>query len=131
MRKLNMLSKLDCKKNVTGFSFLELLIILVIIGIVAAIATPQLKHYKQLIYDRESKDNLEKLYQACEKFWSNDINTQCSIDIAKETSNGYIQSSNVVVTIPLERATKTNFQAMAKHSSSDKTYTIDEKGSIR
>ena len=126
-----MLSKLDRKKSVTGFSFLELFIILVIIGILAAVAIPQLEHYKQLRYDRESKDNLEKLYQACEKFWSNDINTQCSIDIAKESSNGYIQSSNVVLTIPLGRATKTNFQAMAKHSSSDKTYTIDEKGSIR
>ena len=126
-----MLSKLDRKKNANGFSFLELLIIIIIIGILAAIATPQLKHYKQLRYDRESKDNLEKLYQACEKFWVDDINTQCSIDIAKETTNGYIQSSNVVMTIPLGRGTKTDFQAMAKHSSSDKTYTIDEKGNIR
>jgi len=126
-----MLSKLDRKKNANGFSFLELLIIIIIIGILAAIATPQLKHYKQLRYDRESKDNLEKLYQACEKFWVDDINTQCSIDIAKEATNGYIQSSNVVMTIPSGRGTKTDFQAMAKHSSSDKTYTIDEKGNIR
>ena len=126
-----MLSKLDRKKNANGFSFLELLIIIIIIGILAAIATPQLKHYKQLRYDRESKDNLEKLYQACEKFWADDLNTQCSIDIAKEATNGYIQSSNVVMTIPSGRGTKTDFQAMAKHSSSDKTYTIDEKGNIR
>ena len=126
-----MLSKLDRKKNANGFSFLELLIIIIIIGILAAIATPQLKHYKQLRYDRESKDNLEKLYRACEKFWADDINTQCSIDIAKEATNGYIQSSNVAMTIPSGRGTKTDFQAMAKHSSSDKTYTIDEKGNIR
>ena len=126
-----MLSKLDRKKNANGFSFLELLIIIIIIGILAAIATPQLKHYKQLRYDRESKDNLEKLYQACEKFWVDDINTQCSIDIAKEATNGYIQSLHVVMTIPSGRGTKTDFQAMAKHSSSDKTYTIDEKGNIR
>ena len=126
-----MLSKLDRKKNANGFSFLELLIIIIIIGILAAIATPQLKHYKQLRYDRESKDNLEKLYQACEKFWADDLNTQCSIDIAKEATNGYIQSSNVVMTIPSGRGTKTDFQAMAKHSSSDKTYTIDEKRNIR
>ena len=126
-----MLSKLDRKKNVNGFSFLELLIVIIIIGILAAIATPQLKHYKQLRYDREAKDNLEKLYQACEKFWADDINTHCSIDIAKEATNGYIQSSNVVMTIPSGRGTKTDFQAMAKHGSSDKTYTIDEKRNIR
>jgi len=35
------------------------------------------------------------------------------------------------MTIPSGRGTKTDFQAMAKHSSSDKTYTIDEKGNIR
>ena len=126
-----MLSKLDRKKNANGFSFLEMLIIIIIIGILAAIATPQLKHYKQLRYDRESKDNLEKLYQACEKFWADDLNTQCSIDIAKEATNGYIQSLHVVMTIPSGRGTKTDFQAMAKHNSSDKTYTIDEQRNIR
>ena len=126
-----MLSKLDRKKSVMGFSFLELLIILVIIGILAAVAIPQLEHYKQLRYDRESKDNLERLYHACEKFWSNDINTQCSIDIAKQTTNGFIQSSNVAIVIPPGKETRTDFQATAKHSSSDKAYTIDEKGNIR
>ena len=125
------MKKLDRKNNITGFSFLELLIVLVIIGILAAVAIPQLDHYKQLRHDRESKNNLEVLYQACEKFWGNDINTQCSLEIAKEAANGYIQSTNVVVKIPLGRETKTNFQAMAKHSSSDKTYTIDEKGGVR
>ena len=123
--------KLDRKKDVTGFSFLELLIIFVIVGILAAIATPQLEHYKQLRYDRESKENLEKLHQACDKFWGDDINSQCSIDIAKEAQNGYIQSSDVDILISQGKETKTDFQATAKHSSSNKTYIIDEKGNIR
>jgi Tfp pilus assembly protein PilE len=131
MTELDILSKLDRKNNIAGFSFLEFLIILVILGILAAVAIPQLDHYKQLRYDRESKNNLERLYQTCEKFWGNDINAKCSIDIAKEAVNGYIQSTNVVVTIPFGREKRNDFQAMAKHSSSDKTYTIDEKGGVR
>ena len=114
-----------------GFSFLELLIVIVIIGSVAAIAIPQLERYKQLRFDRESKDNLEKFYQACEKFWMGSINTKCSLDIAKKTTNGFIQSPNVVIVIPQGKETKVDFQAMAKHNSSNKTYTIDEKGNIR
>ncbi|SVC54349.1 uncharacterized protein METZ01_LOCUS307203 [marine metagenome] len=126
-----MLSKLERKINVMGFSFLELLIVIVIIGTIAAIAIPQLERYKQLRYDRESKDNLEKFYQACEKFWMDNINTKCSLDIAKETTNGFIQSPNVVIVIPKGKETKADFQAMAKHNSSNKTYTMDEKGNIR
>ena len=126
-----MLSKLDREKNAKGFSFLELLILLVIIGILAAIATPQLENFKKVRYDREAKDNLERIYQACEKFWLNDITIQCSMDIAKETANGFIQSSNVVMSITSGKDTKNNFQATAKHNSSDKVYAIDEKGNIR
>ena len=126
-----MLSKLDRKKNTMGFSFLELLILLVIIGILAAIATPQLENFKKVRHDRESKDNLERIYQACKKFWLNDITIQCSLDIAKEKTNGFIQSSNVVMTITPGKETKKNFQATAKHNSSDKIYAIDEKGNIR
>ncbi len=126
-----MLSKLERKKNMMGFSFLELLIVIVIIGSVAAIAIPQLERYKQLRFDRESKDNLEKFYKACEKFWMGSISTKCSLDVAKKTTNGFIQSPNVVIVIPEGKETKADFQAMAKHSSSNKTYTIDEKGNIR
>ena len=126
-----MLSILERKKNMMGFSFLELLIVIVIIGSVAAIAIPQLERYKQLRFDRESKDNLEKFYKACEKFWMGSISTKCSLDVAKKTTNGFIQSPNVVIVIPEGKETKADFQAMAKHSSSNKTYTIDEKGNIR
>ena len=126
-----MLSKLERKINIMGFSFLELLIVIVIVGTVAAIAIPQFERYKQLRFDRESKDNLEKFYQTCEKFWVDSINTKCSLDIAKETTNGFIQSPNVTIVIPQGKETKADFQAMAKHNSSNKTYTIDEKGDIR
>ena len=120
--------KLNYRKNVAGFSFLELLIIMIIFGTLAAIAIPQLKHYNQRIY---SKKNLENLYWACKTYWANDSSAQCSLDIAKEVSNGYIQSPNVSIGISLGKDTITEFQATAKHNSSKQTYFIDLNGNIR
>ena len=123
--------KLNYKKNVAGFSFLELLIIMIIFGTLAAIAIPQLKHYNQRINDRDAKKNLENLYLACKTYWANDISAQCSLDIAKGVSNGYIQSSNIAIGISLGKDTITEFQATAKHNSSKQTYFIDLNGNIR
>jgi Tfp pilus assembly protein PilE len=123
--------ELNYRKNVAGFSFLELLIIIIIFGTLAAIAIPQLKHYNQRIYDRDAKINLENLFLACKTYWANDSNAQCSLDIAKETSNGYIQSPNITIGISLGKDTKNEFQATAKHNSSKQTYFIDLNGNIR
>ena len=123
--------KLNYRENVAGFSFLELLIIMIIFGTLAAIAIPQLKHYNQRIYDRDAKINLENLFLACKTYWANDISARCSLDIAKETSNGYIQSPNITIDISLGKDTKNEFQATAKHNSSKQTYSIDLNGNIR
>jgi Tfp pilus assembly protein PilE len=125
-----MSEKLNYRKSVTGFTFLELLIIMIIFGTLAAIAIPQLKNYNQRIYDRDAKKNLESLFLACKTYWANDISARCSLDIAKETSNGYIQSPNITIGISLGKDTKTEFQATAKHNSSKQTYFIDLNGSI-
>jgi Tfp pilus assembly protein PilE len=123
--------KLNYRKNIAGFSFLDLLIIMIIFGTLAAIAIPQLKHYNQRIYDRASKKNLENLFLACKTYWTNDISARCSLDIAKEASNGYIQSPNIAIGISLGKETKNEFHATAKHNSSKQTYSIDLNGNIR
>ena len=123
--------KLTHRKSVAGFSFLELLIIMLIFGALAAIAIPQLKNYNQRIYDRDAKKNLENIFLACKTYWENDSSARCSLDIAKEISNGYIQSPNIAIGISLGKETKNEFQATAKHNSSKQTYSIDLNGNIR
>ena len=104
---------------------------MIIFGTLAAIAIPQLKNYNQRIYDRDAKKNLENLYLACKTYWANDSSSQCSLDIAKEIPNGYIQSPNIAIGISLGKDTITEFQATAKHNSSKQTYFIDLNGNIR
>ena len=57
-------------KSPKGFTLLELLIVIAIIGILAAIAIPQFNSYKQRAYDTDSKANLHNIFLACKAYWA-------------------------------------------------------------
>ncbi len=113
--------------NEKGFPLIEFLIIITIIGILAAIAIPQLGEYKMLRYNKDAKANLNNLYLACHAHWKeNTGSSDCTI--ATATQQGYSQSEDVNVAISASK--EKDFSATAKHSSSNTTYTIDSKGNI-
>jgi Tfp pilus assembly protein PilE len=113
--------------NEKGFPLIEFLIIITIIGILAAIAIPQLGEYKMLRYNKDAKANLNNLYLACHAHWKeNTGSSDCTI--ATATQHGYSQSEDVNVAISASK--EKDFSATAKHSSSNTTYTIDSKGNI-
>ena len=114
--------------NKKRFPLIEFLIIITIIGILAAIAIPQLGEYKMLRYNKDAKANLNNLYLACHAHWKeNTGSSDCTI--ATATQQGYSQSEDVNVAISASK--EKDFSATAKHSSSNTTYTIDSKGNIR
>ena len=113
--------------NEKGFPLIEFLIIITIIGILAAIAIPQLGEYKMLRYNKDAKANLNNLYLACHAHWKeNTGSSDCTI--ATATQQGYSQSEDVNVAISASK--EKDFSATAKHLSSNTTYTIDSKGTI-
>ncbi len=88
----------------------ELLIVLAIIGILAAIAIPQLNAYKSRIYRLDSEAALDSLSSACQAYWKDNGDTQsCTADVS-----GFSKSMDVTVTI--SDGQKATFAATAIHA---------------
>ena len=126
-----MLRELNRSKNERGLTFIELLIVIAIIAILAAIAMPQFNQYKLRMYNNDAKANLHNIYLACKAYWTDNAGSEpCSIDIAKQEPYGFNASTNVLVTITPGKDIETEFEATAKHNTSSTTYTIDENDNI-
>ena len=116
-------------KSVEGFTLIEMLIVIAIIGILAAIAIPQFNQYKIRAYDAHSKQALKDMHLLCNAYWlDTDALQGCDLPIIKEATYGFNQNADVVATLP--PSPLDNFCASAKHNSSPNTYSIDSASLI-
>ena len=98
-------------KNERGFTLIELLIVVVIIGILAAIAIPKFNNTKGKANAAALKSDLRNLATAQEAyFYDNGTYSSAIASLAFRTSPG------VVLTIPV--ATGSGWQALATHPAS-------------
>ena len=110
-------------KNRKGFTLIELLIVVVIIGILAAIAIPKFANTKAKAYSATMKGDLRNLVTAQEGYASDNSGAYMPAVAAVTTaapSNGYSPSSGVTVTINAAAGTPPTWSASATHSASDK-----------
>ncbi len=127
-----MLSNFRRVRGEKGFALIELLIIIAIIGILAAIAIPQFGAYKNRLYKKEAKANLQTVFQTCKAYWADNAGTDnCVLSTIKEAPYSYRQSSDINIAITI--STEASFVATATHTlnSDSTTYTIDSSGNIR
>ena len=105
--------------NRKGFTLIELLIVVVIIGILAAIAIPKFSNTKEKAYVAAMKSDLRNLVTAEESYFAD---TNVYGNVPANLANYYNASSGV--TIAATATGGVSFNALATHSGTAVTCTI-------
>lgn len=112
----------------SGFTMIELLIVIAIISILAAIAIPQYSQYKNRANDADAKSTLHSVFLSCKSYWTDSGSTNdCNIATISSTTYGYVQASKISVN---GSGNENTFQGTASSIDSPNSFTIDQNGNI-
>ena len=114
------------KKDEKGFTLIELMIVIAIIGILAAIAIPQFSAYRTRSYNSAAQSDVRNVATAEEAYYV-DHSSYATTDVGQLTgaSYGYMPSDKVTVNVSGSTST---YVITGAHSSGDKTYKLSGPG---
>jgi len=114
--------------NKKGFTLIELIIVIGIIGVLAAIGMPVYSQYKERAYDSDVKSHLHNIYLACKGYWIDQGSaSNCTVPIVSSTAYGYTQTTKITIA---GTGGEITFIGTASHADSTNTFTIDSVGNI-
>lgn len=119
-----------CRRKESGFTLIELMIVIAIIGILAAIAIPQFAAYRTKSFNAAAEADLRNAMTAEEAYYA--TNQKYFAIRVNANPNGYRNANfgiNVSKNVALNLATTTtngadDYTGSSRHSSGDHTYTV-------
>ena len=114
------------KNGEKGFTLIELMIVIAIIGILAAIAIPQFTQYRIRGYNSTAQSDAKQLYTAAQAFFA-DSPTGTIANAGDLNVYGYRTSTGVT---PTAAGSIGTLAITSVHASGTSTFSVDSSGAI-